>query len=1152
MAALGAASPEESLALCQVAACALCRPCLQSFRDNPLQTIDGRFPSVDSLEAALIAYLGRNPYAAWIDRGMSGRERPLLSAVPVVRQRIPPRGVGISWGAVFLSHSGDAVPVRIGAHYQRHSPQELWPDPIPVGVVSPDIAASARKALAAALRLIERSSLPDLPRPAPIYYALMLPVDSDILPAVAGDSLGLPLALAFLSALTGLPLRTDRGTTGALGRRDVHSVSPVERIDEKAAALQAIGVHLHAPKRTGSLLELAEPLLKDGRRLRPVAAPPEPMAGPALAGEAVPLLYVMVDQSARLWEAFPTAMRQAVAEFHERVAQTFARAQGTIIYQGGRDEGLAAVFPHVDAACDAAKDLQRALWSHLWPETGPLKVSIGLHIGPLELVRGVVIGTTLSLVHRLAEAAPPGQILMSEPAVRALSAPGTEAPIALGRHRLRDLAQPVALYRLPTPGLPDHKVPPRTLEARRHNLPANLAPLVGRREETAALITLLRERHHRLITLSGPGGVGKTRLALQVASETVDHFPDGVWLVPLETVRTENGLPLAIGQALDLAAREGRLDASVVLEALADRRALLVLDNCETVLDQVPFLADLLRAAPGITCLATSQVLLNLYGECRVDVAPLPIPAEHETADEIAEQDAVILFCARARAVSPRFSPDSKGWQRIGDICRRLDGLPLAIELAAAQVRHRSLKELDTALQRSFGPLKTTVHNVPHRHQTIQNTLAWSYGLLTDEERSFLESVSLFVGGCDGRSTAAVAEEPDADAWLARLEEKSLLRRDVVDEQTRYRLPPLIQTFVAERLAQRSDDFHTQLRNRHAAYFAQLALQACEHLYTPTETEACDALDREIENLRVTYQWLERTDRPRWISFVADLGLFLRRRGYWAELREWTATALAAVDASTRARVRARLHLTYAIARRDLADLEGAETHGNAALRFALEGEDDVLIGDALNTRGLLLIRSQQFSGAIEALQDARWRFESAGCARGVVSTLTNEAMAHFNAGDVAQAMRLSIDAVEQGRRQESARDLIMALANQGFFLFSAGEFRTATVLFEEQIALCVQLKDLFLLGMALHNAGESRWHIGDQESAIPLFVIAEQVFTRLGHPRWQIVANDLNERAAAFGEDRLAALRDRFTRLPLHELMQRELPITRKVLFSS
>jgi class 3 adenylate cyclase len=410
-------------------------------------------------------------------------------------------------------------------------------------------------------------------------------------------------------------------------------------------------------------------------------------SGPELPTGTVTFLFTDVEGSTRLWEQHPGPMRQVMTRHDALLTAIVEQHDGVVVRPRGEGDSLFAVFVRASEAAAAALAGQRALAAEDWGVAGSLRVRMGVHTGEADVRDGDYYGAAVNRCARIRGAGHGGQVLLSEVTAQLVRArlPAGASLVPLGLHRLRDLSQPETLFQLSTAGLPATFPPLKTLEAPSHTLPLQLTSFLGREQEVAELLALLRTA--RLVTLTGPGGTGKTRLALQVAAQLLTAFPDGVFFVDLAPVTDPALVPSAIAQALGLREVPGVPLPDAVRGLLADKALLLVLDNFEHLLAAAPVASALLTACPGVRVLATSRAVLHLPGEHEYPVPPLPLPEATAATATLAANPAVALFVARAQAALPSFVLTAETATAVVQICARLDGLPLAIELAAARVK---------------------------------------------------------------------------------------------------------------------------------------------------------------------------------------------------------------------------------------------------------------------------------------------------------------------------------------------------------------------------------------------------------------------------------------------------------------------------------
>jgi len=571
----------------------------------------------------------------------------------------------------------------------------------------------------------------------------------------------------------------------------------------------------------------------------------------------VTFLFSDIEGSTRLAQELGPRWSDVLTEHRALLREAFVANGGVEVSTEG--DSFFVAFPTAAGAVGAAAAGQRALAEHAWPPDAALRVRMGLHTTDgAEIVEGNYAGVDVHRAARIMSAGHGGQILISA-STRALVEHGlpTDATILdLGEHRLKDLSQSEALAQVCVAGLPTEFPPLRTLDAARTNLPAQATTFIGREEDVARVRELLAS--NRLVTLTGPGGTGKTRLSLQVAGEEVDAFPDGVFFVALAPIREPELVLPSIAKAVGVA-DPGPQPVQRVAEHLTGKRVLLVLDNLEQVVEAATDIGELLQRASGLSLLATSRSALRVYGEQEYPVPPLPMPDPREVpADRsIVRYAAPALFVERARRVKPDFEITDENAQAVAEVCWRLDGLPLAIELAAARIRILSPQAMVARLSRRLDLGAGGSRDLPERQQTLRGAIGWSYDILDEDERRFFTAFSVFSGGADLEAAEAVlgSYAPDAVEALSALVDKSLLRQEELpDGAPRFRMLETIREYAEEQLAQRSDE-HGELCLAHAGHFAALAEDAATRVFTDDQKSVLDRAELEHDNLRAALNW---------------------------------------------------------------------------------------------------------------------------------------------------------------------------------------------------------------------------------------------------------------------------------------------------------
>jgi predicted ATPase/DNA-binding SARP family transcriptional activator len=625
---------------------------------------------------------------------------------------------------------------------------------------------------------------------------------------------------------------------------------------------------------------------------------------------------------------------------------------------------------------------------------------------------------------------------------------------------------------------------PATRPARTHNLPAPLASLVGREGELAQLQSLAQS-DTRLVTVVGPGGSGKTRLALAAAWDLRSQFPDGVWWVELGGIQTEDDPTLerttvasavaaALGMTLD--GRRPPLDELAAL--LGERNLLVVLDNCEHLPEVAAIAHTVLAAAPHLRVLATSRERLGLSGETMLPLEGLPVP--EEGAPDAGAAPSVQLFLDRAARHTPGWGQDKAEVDAAGRLCRLLEGMPLGIELAAHWVGHYAPDEIAAALQSDLAFLTAQTHDVPERQRSLRAVFAYSWNLLTETEREALARLSVFRGGADRPAARAVAGI--ATTTLVSLVDKSLLRRLDVG---RYRLHALLRQFAAEKLAEAEET--TTLGDRHLAHFLDLAEQAAGELRGPNQREWLDRLDRELDNLRAALAWArERGEEDLGLRLASALGRFWEMRSHVSEGRTLLAAALAASASPARPRA-AALHAAGRLAYYQ-GDVEQAETLDEEALALWRQLGDSAGIAASLNSLGTLANREGDAARAVDLHEEALALWRELGDRAGIaVSVINLGGMAYWQ-GDAARALALHEEALAMRRELGDRHGIVLALINLGAVAFWLESAERASVLLEEALPLARELGDQVMSAMTVLYLGHSASRRGDVIAAAAHF----------------------------------------------------------------
>jgi predicted ATPase/class 3 adenylate cyclase len=569
----------------------------------------------------------------------------------------------------------------------------------------------------------------------------------------------------------------------------------------------------------------------------------------------VTFLFTDIQGSTPLWESQPEKMAEAQQVHNQALHQAIA-ANGGVVFEIVGD-AFAAAFPTAPSALQAAIDGQRALQTATWNDLGPIRVRMGLHTGTADLdphrQARYAASHHLNRVSRVMSAGQGGQILVSQETTELVrrNLPQGVTLKDLGQFRLKGMIQPEHLYQVVIPGLrADFPLPAGSLESV-HNLLIRLTSFIGRQEEIEAVCELVVSPDIRLLTITGVGGTGKTSLAIQAGWKLLESFPDGVFLVDLAPIKDPGLVLTAVAGVLSVHELAGKSLPAVLEEHLAPRRVLLILDNFEQVIAAGNDLVDLLKAAPHVKVIVTSRELLQLSPEHHFPLSPLPIPPPHSSLETLQENEAVRLFTERAQVIQPNFRLTADNGPDIAEICRRLDGLPLAIELITARLRLFSPQQLLHQLSNSLGLLSGGWRDLPPRHQTMRSAIAWSYTLLVEDEKRLFYSLAIFPGSFSPEAVEAIFEGGGLDilAGMESLLDKSLVNHQEIAGQLRFWLFETLRTFGMEALVESGE--RETIERSHAVYYAELAT-----IFQPSLGGLNYPLwDLELNNLRAAFNW---------------------------------------------------------------------------------------------------------------------------------------------------------------------------------------------------------------------------------------------------------------------------------------------------------
>jgi predicted ATPase/class 3 adenylate cyclase len=819
--------------------------------------------------------------------------------------------------------------------------------------------------------------------------------------------------------------------------------------------------------------------------MMPLEAPALPPLANLPSG-TVTFLFTDIEDSTRLWSKYPDRMSVALARHDTLLREAIERHGGAVFKTVG--DAFHAAFVTATDALAAALAAQRALQAERWeqflvPRAAELtiRVRMALHTGTAEAREGDYFGHTLSRVARILAAGHGAQVLLSAATwelLRDQLPPGVSLR-DLGVYRLKGLPRPEQIYQLVAPELLSGFSPLVTLNRLTTNLPVQTTAFIGREREVTQVSELMRRSDVRLVTLTGPGGTGKTRLALRVAAELfsndspalqfrgerepegADLFPDGVWFINLAPISDPNLVSSSIAQALELRETAGQPILDSLKSYLSEKRMLLVLDNFEQIVDAATMIAELLLAAPGLKTLVTRRASLHLSGEHEFAVPPLSLPdhAHMPDLERLTQYEAVRLFIGRAQAVKAEFAVTNENAPAVAQICMRLDGLPLAIELAAARIKLFPPQALLRRLDARLKFLTAGTRDLPPRQQTIRNTIDWSYDLLNDGEKQLFARLGVFVDGCTLQAADAICNtngdlQIDVVDRVTALVDKSLVQqKEGLDDEPRFVMLETIREYALERLAASGEA--EVVRRKHAEYYLELAETAERSFAGPEERRWMDALEAEFSNLRAAIAWSLAGDLEIGAGIIIALDTFWEAHGHRSEAISWTEQALA--EGMTLApSLRAELLSRWADHQRERGSLALAVKFGEEGLVLARASGDKRVIGHAIGHLGSLLRDMKEYERARSMSEEALALLREIGDKkeeRHILNTLRGLAKLAVLQGDLERGWILSEEITELCRRLGDAAGVAESLNRQGEWARFRGDYARAAPLYEECIA---------------------------------------------------------------------------------------------------
>jgi predicted ATPase/class 3 adenylate cyclase len=888
---------------------------------------------------------------------------------------------------------------------------------------------------------------------------------------------------------------------------------------------------------------------------------PQPPTG------TVTVLSAAIEGNPALWERDPAAMQAAHSRL-EDILYGAVEANGGYAYQTV-GHAAQATFPTASQAAQAAIDAQLLIFTEQWPSSiGDLNVRMALHsgvIGEGEDIsggRGGHSGYSGPLLNRLAgllSAGHGGQVLLSAATqelvrdhlsqLQPTGTPGVQL-LDMGEHHLKDLTRPERIFQLAVPGLPARFPPLHTLDSLPNNLPRQATPLIGREKQTAEVLALLRRPDVSLVTLTGPAGTGKTRLSLQIGTQLLDEYKDGVWFVELAALSPEDHrlVPATIAEALGVKEAPGQAITDTLIDYLKYMQMLLVLDNFEQVTPAASQVSSLLKAAPGLKVLVSSRIALKIYGEREYRVPPLSLPdrkllyrrvgsaqpvvgsrpqaPQQAQVEQYTRCEAVRLFVDRCQAVKADFEITADNAPDIASICTHLDGLPLAIELAAARIRLFTPQALLGRLSDRLKILTGGARDLPARQQTMRGAIEWSYDLLSDEEKQLFRRLAVFKGGrtleaiesvCDSENLPNEGRlQVDVLEGVQSLLDKSLLvEREGSDRQPRYWMLETIQEYASEKLRESGEE--EVLAREHALYYMRMAEEAEPRLVGSEQAQWLNRLEDEHDNLRLALRWARQPGGAGGLGAAEDTGATNRvevglriaagiwrlwvTRGYYSEGRDELEGLLSLLpslppmsptgrDSVLAARYswRATAHNAVGTLAYRQGDYVATHTALEQGIAIARELGDKPSMARSYNTLGNVAYQQGDYSTARSNYKQSLALYREVEDKRGIANELTNLGNVAVSQGDYSAARSLYEPSQALYRELGDKRGLASGITSLGDVAFAQGDYATARSLNEQGLALYQELGDKGGTAFALNALGGTSYMQGDYSTAGSLY----------------------------------------------------------------
>ena len=807
---------------------------------------------------------------------------------------------------------------------------------------------------------------------------------------------------------------------------------------------------------------------------------------PDLPTDTITYLFTDVVGSTPLWQHHAHEMRVVMASHDSLLTSTVEANGGAVVRPRGEGDSIFAVFLRASDAVGAACVAQQLLMQETWPEGIVINVRMAMHTGESELRDDDYYGNAVNRCARLRSIAHGGRILVSEATAQVVrdDLSGEISLRELGSHRLKDLQRPEQVFQLMHHDLPADFPALSSLDAHPHNLPVQLTSFIGREDEIGEVNGLLSNAH--LVTLAGTGGSGKTRLAQEIGASVIEDYTGGVWFIGLAALSDPKMLRPHVADTFNVG-------EDALYGFLQGKSILIIIDNCEHLLVDAASLVQWLLSCPGVTVIVTTREALNLSGERTFQVPPLPVPVQEAAQDIMAGCPSVDLFIERAQAANPAFQMTVSNAASVNQIVRRLDGIPLAIELAASRVKLLQPAEIANRLEECFKLLKGgPVDALPH-HQTLESCIDWSYDMLVPEQQTLFRQLSVFRGGFTLPACGAVSgtsDEYEVLESLGQLVDKSLVRTMPAGEETRYYLLEPLRQYAAARI---TADETAEAGGRHALYFQEFAERGASELHGPNQIEWLTVLEREHDHLRAALAWgLEAGDTNVAQRTAAALFWFWIIRQHVAEGVEWFDRVLAAGGGSKMSRAYALLQAGFISTMVRQNDLEGCRAQIREARAQFVESGDAQGAMTAENYDCVTLWWLRDLDASNRRLTDIQAAHRSNGFEWGDAFCGWFLGSAAWLMGDMTKANEHYTRVLEIFRRIGDLTFIAWTLLPMANISLESGELDQATALYEQSLPMMGDIGDRHGVGAVLLGLGMTAQFRGESVEAQRLLVEAQ------------------------------------------------------------